>query len=233
MRKQQNVWGIEHRTATQIPAMNETEPSSAVLDFMKWLKSKNIKTKNCTTIDIGCGKGRNAIYLAKKGLHVYAIDYIDYALEILKYRALQNKVHSRITTIHADIDKVWPFENNYFDFAIDNFSSIDIETKSGRKIYKKELLRTLKPNGFALVSVVSTQDEVERKLMITKPGKERNSSLWPDTNKFQKNYDEEELRSFYKNFKILELKKIHKTATKMNKTYIVENFWLILQKTVQ
>ncbi len=37
--------------------------------------------KPCCTIDLGCGTGENAIYLAQKGFDVTAADYAEAAIE--------------------------------------------------------------------------------------------------------------------------------------------------------
>lgn len=227
MRKQQKIWQSEHTKLNSIPSMASPKPASGVVSFVEYLKQKGIEpTKK--VVDIGCGQGRNAIYLAKEGFEVYGIDYIKEALD--KTRLLADKNGVSVDLIETEIDKPWPFEDNFFDIAIDSFSSIDIETKEGRGVYRDEMFRTLKPNGYALVTVVSADDEIEREMIQKHPGGEKNSTIWLDNQKFQKDYDGEELRDFYKDFKILELKEITKPAKKLGKDYRATDFWLILQK---
>ena len=227
MRKQQKIWQLEHTRLNSIPSMASTEPSSGVISFVEFLREKGIDSPK-KVIDVGCGQGRSAVYLAKEGFQVTGIDYIKEALEQTKKLADQNEVS--INLVEDEIDKTWPFEDNYFDIAVDSFSSIDIETKEGREVYRNEMLRTLKPGGYALVMVVSANDELESQMIKESPGAEKNSTIWPDNQKFQKDYDEQELREFYKDFKILELKVISKPARKLGKDYTATNFWLVLQK---
>lgn len=228
MRKQQKIWLEEHKDQLTIPGMASTEPASSVVAFTDWLRKENI-TLGDKAVDIGCGKGRNSIYLASLGLQVWGLDYIESALtaakQLAEFRQLHN-IHFKL----AEIDKPWEFPDNFFDIAIDSFSSIDIETKSGREIYRSELYRTLKPGGIALITVVSNEDEWEKGLISTNPGAEYNSTLWPQTGKFQKNYDETELREFYKIFEIVSLEKISKPAFKLGKHYQAINFWLVIKK---
>ena len=80
------------------------------------------------------------------------------------------------------------------------------------------------------MTVVSADDEIEREFIQISPGKESNSSIWPGTGKFQKNYDESELKAFYKKFEILQLKKIQKQAFKLGKNYKATNISVILRK---
>lgn len=224
MRNQQLVWQKEHKKPSVLRSLAGIEPSSAVKYFVEFLKSKGIRKGKA--LDIGCGKGRNAVFLAKQGFEILAVDYIQTALDAAKQASSQNKLDSKIQFINSAIDESWPFEDDFFDLAIDCFSSIDIEILQGRIIYRNELKRTLKPGSMALVAVVSSTDEMERRQA---QGPEKNSVIWPN-GKFQKNYDEKELREFYKDFEILEIKKVKKSAFKLGKNYMATNFWVILQK---
>ncbi len=229
MRKQQKIWELEHNKKTTLPSMASLEPSNGVVRFFEYLQKSGIKPP-LKVVDIGSGKGRNAIYLGKEGFDVYCMDYIKEALDFTEKQARKNNVSDKIHLYKTLIDEKWPFEDDFFDLSIDSFSSIDIETKKGREIYKKELKRTLKPEGLALIQVVSANDAWEAKLIKENPGKEPNSTIWPQNGKFQKDYDERELRHFYKEFDIIELKEITKQAFKLGKNFKATNFWLILRK---
>ena len=78
----------------------------------------------------------------------------------------------------------------------------------------------------AFVAVVSADDEMENQ---QERGPEKNSTIWPN-GKFQKNYDEAELREFYKAFKIIEIKEEKKPALKLGKQYQASNFFVTLAK---
>jgi hypothetical protein len=81
-----------------------------------------------------------------------------------------------------------------------------------------------------LVTVCSANDEWEKELIAKYPGAEPNSTIWPQNGKFQKDYDEAELRKFYKAFEIVELRKISKPAFKLGRNGMATNFWLVLRK---
>lgn len=230
MRKQQEVWKKEHSTSATLPSLGSEEASKNVVYFIEHLKKQGIKPGKC--IDIGCGKGRNSIYLAKQGFEVYALDYVEEAIEKVKEKATKASLLEKIHLKVGPIDEAWNFENDFFDFAIDNFSSIDIETKEGREKYRDEMFRTLKPGGCALVCVVSASDEIEREFIASNPGPEKNSVIWPDNGKFQKNYDEQELREFYSKFDILELEEVKSPAVKLGKQITATNYRMILQKSI-
>ncbi len=229
MRKQQLIWQAEHETATAIPSLAEQEPSSAVVYFADFLKRQKITSGKI--IDIGCGKGRNSIYMAKQGFEVYGLDYIHSAISACKKLAEQQRVSPRVRFETGQIDDDWKFADNFFDIAVDCFSSIDIETKSGREKYRNEMLRTLKPNGYAFVAVVSAEDEFEKRYIKSNPGAEKNSVVWPQNGKFQKDYDEAELRAFYSDFEIVKLEKVTKPAVKCGEKIMATNYLAILKNS--
>jgi SAM-dependent methyltransferase len=235
MRKQQQIWQTEHDTATLIPdemmITSSMKPSSYVVKFVEFLRTQMISLHG-TVIDIGAGKGRNTLYMAQQGFTVTAMDYIATAIDHIEQTAKLVGLSRSVKCFTAPMDQPWPFIDSSFDFAIDCFSSIDVETKEGREMYRHELLRTLKPSGIALVVVVAADDEFEAKLMRDHPGSEPNSSIWPESGKFQKNYDEAELRKFYQAFEVIAFEKISKPTHKMNRSFTASNFWVVLRKPI-
>lgn len=227
-RKQQKIWETEHLNSTTLPSVGGEKPSGTVVDFLEFLKTNNLVSGK-RLVDIGCGKGRNAIYLAQAGLSVYGLDYIDKAIEHAKEQAKINSLEEKTNFSVGGIDTTWNFPDNYFDLALDCFASIDVETKEGREFYKKEMFRTLKPGGYALVCVVSANDIFEAELMKNSPGKEPNSSIWP-SGKFQKNYTKDELKNFYKEFNVVEFKERVKPSFKLGKAFSGTTYYFLIQK---
>jgi len=171
LKNQKKVWEEAHSNPVDWPKVASVEPAEGVVYFQKFLAKKGIR--NGTAVDVGCGQGRNAIYLAEKGFLVYAFDYVNKALEETRRRAALKKVEERVMLSLTAMDDNWPFEDDFFDAAVDSFSSIDIETLQGRKIYCSELFRTLKPGAYAFVGVVSIDDEFEKEIIAKSPGKEK------------------------------------------------------------
>lgn len=232
MRTQQKIWQEEHATAQTLPsemtAASSWEPSQYVVRFHEFLKQKNIISG--TVVDIGAGKGRNTLYMAQQGFQAWALDYIKQATEHIDSAARQAHLDHLIQTRCMPVDAPWAIQDNFFDIAIDCFASIDIETQAGRETYRNEMLRTLKPGGYALIVVCAAEDEFEQELIKNSPGPEKNSSIWP-SGKFQKNYDQEELRNFYQNFEIITLETIQKKAHKLGRDFMATNYSMIIRKS--
>jgi cyclopropane fatty-acyl-phospholipid synthase-like methyltransferase len=229
MRKQQQIWLDEHTNKGTLPTMANVEPASGVVHFTNWLKEHDVKTIS-TAVDIGAGKGCNSVRLAKLGFEVWALGYIRAALDTAKGLAKANEVADRIHFELTEVDKAWRIKDNSFNIAVDSFSSIDIETHEGREVCRDEMYRTLKPDGYGLITVCSAEDEWEKELITNHPGPEPNSTLWPQNGKFQKDYTETELKDFYKMFRVVELRVIQKPAFKLGRDRTATNLWLVVQK---
>jgi tellurite methyltransferase len=73
----QSEWDAKHRLAAEAPP---SEPASIVRELLPLLPSG-------PALDIACGTGRHALFLAARGQHVTAVDYSGVALDILEVRA--------------------------------------------------------------------------------------------------------------------------------------------------
>ncbi|MBI3985158.1 MAG: class I SAM-dependent methyltransferase [Candidatus Levybacteria bacterium] len=108
-------------------------------------------------LEIGCGRGDSALYIAKKAHSVFAIDYSKDAIEIASNMAkrypskIRNKV--KFTVMRADNLK---FQNNSFDVII-FIDTIDHLNKKEINNTFKEILRVLKPRGFLFIKTCSNK----------------------------------------------------------------------------
>lgn len=70
---QKSRWAKEYLSDRGVPTTTRATPSLSVVNAIKFLENKKLLTGK-KTIDLGCGVGRNAIYLAQKGYEVTAVD---------------------------------------------------------------------------------------------------------------------------------------------------------------
>ena len=215
-------------------SMANRKPTQGIIDLCDFLK----KTFGCVelrgkVLDLGCGKGRNSIYLATQGYDVIGVDYIEDALSASSELANEFGVGDRFLTVEGRIDEALPFDDDSFDVVVDSYSSIDIETKKGRLMCRDEMMRVLKNHGYGLILVVSADDEMEKQFIKNDPGPEPNSCYWPMNRKFQKDYDSKELIEFYtenKSVSIVEIRTIEKPAFKLGQNFVAKTFWMLIQK---
>lgn len=104
-----------------------------------------------TILDLGCGAGRNALFLAKKGFIVWGIDNAQEGLSIFENRA--NAAHiDNITLTLGDIYKPLPYLNNSFD-AVTCVQVLQHNKREKIRKTLKEMTRIIKPGGFLFLTV--------------------------------------------------------------------------------
>lgn len=226
---QKELWEQEHKNPTVLLPMDQQDASNGVKKFFSWLTAQHL-AQNPRGVEMGCGKGRNSIWLSQQGAHMTAFDFSSYAITEAKKRAHAAGVAHAVDFIAHDATTPWPVASNSMDFAIDCFASTDIATPVGRAFARDEFQRVLKSGGLLLVYTLSTDDEFHKEMLAQHPGQEKNSFLHPTTGKFEKVFDREELQDFYKDFTWVEEQRVEKEAEFFGKKYHCKHFWLVLQK---
>ncbi|MEM3555955.1 MAG: class I SAM-dependent methyltransferase [Candidatus Micrarchaeia archaeon] len=144
------IWGEFAR----IFGSEKKEPSEAVVKFVPLMKERDVKN----VADIGCGYGRNSIFLAKQGFNVTAIDFSNEALEILKKNARAEKVQVR--PLLSDSTKL-AVQDSSFDAVISTLV-LELHKPSERKHALHEIERVLKPGGIALITGNFSEEEAKQ-----------------------------------------------------------------------
>ena len=113
------------------------------------------KVKSCKTIDLGCGTGKYAIYLASKGFDVTGVDISPTAIKIAKENAKKKNVKCNflIDDVVGDLDKI----EETFAFAYDWELLHHIIPKK-RKKYVENVYRLLNSRGKYLSVCFSEKD---------------------------------------------------------------------------
>jgi tellurite methyltransferase len=92
MPSSQADWDAKHRLAAEAPP---SEPASIVRELLPLLPTG-------PALDIACGTGRHALFLAARGQHVTAVDLSSVALDTLEARARNMRAPvQRSTNFHA------------------------------------------------------------------------------------------------------------------------------------
>jgi SAM-dependent methyltransferase len=155
------------------------------------------KITPCKTIDLGCGTGNYAIYLAGEGFDVTAVDISSSAIKIAKNNASQKGIDCNfiVADILGDLKQI----QSTFNFAYD-WELLHHIFPSDREKYIRNVYRLLNPGGQYLSVCFS-----EENLQFGRVGKFRKTPL--ETVLYFSS--ENELRVLYESFfKIEELKTI-------------------------
>jgi ubiquinone/menaquinone biosynthesis C-methylase UbiE len=203
-----------------------TEPLVRFLQGFHWPKGLKI-------VDMGCGEGRDSIFLAKKGFDVTAIDVSRSAVKRAKKQSKQEGLSMEVLV--ADITSL-PIRDEIYDLAINVACLHIIIDQRARDKHLCESRRVLKRDGLYFSCNIGVEEPTSVKdfykrlgkkpgnLILRKinvQGKEKKICLpiiaaWPKSK-------EQYLKEFTKvGFKIL---KVYKKNTKP-----VGNCWIIIAK---
>ena len=105
-------------------------------------------------LDVGCGTGENALYLAGRGYDVWGIDFIPRAIERARDKALQ-----RGLGVHFQVGDALQIDGlgRTFDTVIDSglFHTFSDEERS---LFVRALARAVRPGGAAYLLCFSDQE---------------------------------------------------------------------------
>lgn len=228
--EQQERWDKEHKTPNVLPQMDSSKTSSGVLKFLDWLKSEGKQPGELKGLEMCCGKGRNVIGLASEGVNMIGLDFSQSAIEEAKKRALDTGVADKTQFFVQDVTQPFPVEANSLDFAFDCFGSTDIESAKGRKAALYNLINALKPGGYLMVYLLSSDDEFQREMISKSPGPDEGSFIHPVNGKYEKAFTENEVREFYSGLRLCVLERVAKTDMFFGKEYKANHIWAVFQK---
>ncbi len=109
---QHNFDSIYQDTPLDEIPWNRQQPPELIVQLIE-----SGKVKPCRALDLGCGAGNYAIYLASKGFDVTAVDISTIAIKIAKQNAKAKNVKCQFIT--ADIIENFPQFDEPFSFIYD------------------------------------------------------------------------------------------------------------------
>ncbi|MDX2027440.1 MAG: class I SAM-dependent methyltransferase [Alphaproteobacteria bacterium] len=148
-------WALEYEKGG-IPSSVRASPSGAMVWAVELLKRQGFPLRE--GLDVGCGKGRNSLYMARQGMHVTAMDFTPDAIEHLEHAAAAEKLGDKIRPLVQDVTEPWPVAPVKMDLVVDLFCFKHITPHEARLEYKRNLLRTLRTRGHYLISFASIGD---------------------------------------------------------------------------
>lgn len=223
MSHQGNIWDREYNNPLFV-TKNEG-PQADTQRFLKFLKKEQkYRVESRTILDLGCGTGRNANYLADLGNKVIGIEISKTALSLAKTRAedLGVVVDYRL----GDIGENYDIEDNSIDIILDVTSSNSLDEK-GRDVYLKEANRVLKKNSFFFVRALCKDGNKNVKnLLKLSPGKEHDTYIIKEIGLMERVFSRDDFIKMYSRyFKILYLEKKSNYTTFNNRIY-KRDYWL-------
>lgn len=209
-----DLWNREYLVNHSIPSSTRYVPAKGFLLFSDLLDlgpGKNV-------LDVGCGNGRNAVYIAKKGATVTALDFADSALNETTRRASEAGLAKEIYTVNHCLSSQIPFKNGSFDFVLDSYMSCHFLNERLVRAFWKDVARLVKPSGRVLSLLFSPEDEYYGELLSNQPNaplvQDPSSQIW------KRLYDESAVKSlFADDFRFVYFAKFEFDDIVFSKTY--------------
>ena len=132
--KSYNFWAAQYDTNK-----NKTRD----LDKLATIKTLSKYNFN-TVLELGCGTGKNTMWLLKKAQHIIGIDFSEEMLSIATKKVKSPKVIFK----KADLTKIWKIENEFADLIT---SSLILEHIKELDFIFKQASKKLKPKGIFFI----------------------------------------------------------------------------------
>ena len=109
-------------------------------------------------LDLGCGDGRNANYLARRGCKIYGIDISNAAVELCKKRLAKQGLPGNFK--HGTFDNI-PYPDDFFD-AVICIASLDHVSFQTAQESITEIGRILRTDGIVLLTFDPPETDEDR-----------------------------------------------------------------------
>lgn len=103
----------------------------------------------CRAVELGCGTGRNAIFLARRGFRVTGVDFSSAAIARAREHAHAARVD--VELVVADVTRL-DVETDGYDFVLDYGTMEDLVGRA-REYYTRSVCALTRPGGLALLVV--------------------------------------------------------------------------------
>jgi SAM-dependent methyltransferase len=107
-------------------------------------------------LDLGCGPGRHAVYLASRGFDAYASDFTEEAVMLCRQALAEGGLKGEVQV--ADMARL-PYPGAFFDLIV-AYNVVYHTTRAGMKDVLAGLSRILKPGGSLLVTLKTPEEWV-------------------------------------------------------------------------
>ncbi|OIP78218.1 MAG: hypothetical protein AUK16_00625 [Parcubacteria group bacterium CG2_30_44_11] len=187
-------WDSEYSNPEHLALSDEA--SEDLIKFCRWLERETKGTRanpTASAIDMGCGNGRNLVYLARKyGLRGVGYDSSTAAIKEANRLSEGFNLRYEVRTMAGLITE----PDNSQIIALDMMSSHFLKAEE-RLLLRKELHRVLKPGGFLFMKTLVKDGDLHTKRLIAEyPGQEAGTYIHPIIGVPEYAYSEAELVDF-------------------------------------
>jgi SAM-dependent methyltransferase len=176
--KSKKFWNKEYRHGAHLTL--STTPSEDMIKFTRWLeRQEGRKTLNpiASMLDIGCGNGRNLVYLSNNyGMRGFGFDISASAIESARKLSEDLPLTYEVRSMADPLPLPDASQTIVLDMMVSHF--LDAE-KRGQLV--AEIARVLRPGGwFFFKTFLLDEDRNAERLLRTSPGEEEGTYVHPE-----------------------------------------------------
>jgi SAM-dependent methyltransferase len=190
----ETFWDSEYKNPSHLKL--STNPSKDLEKFTRWVLRRtreDVFAETASVLDVGCGNGRNLIYLANE----FKVKCVGY--DISKAAIAQAVAASRglpISYTARSIAGKLDVEDSSQGLVLDMMTSHFLN-KSERENLRDEIYRVLEPGGLLFMKTFLKDEDLHTKRLLSeRPGEEAGTYIHPVMGVAEYVYSEEELVDF-------------------------------------
>ena len=190
-----DFWNKQYKTPTHLALSDE--PSEDLVKFTRYLLREHGKAYLNVTAkaaDLGCGNGRNLIFLSKEfGVHGLGYDTSDVAIREAKAAAKDLPLEFKVASLTDPI----PLPDASVMIALDMMASHFLK-KAEREALRAGIVRALRPNGWLFFkSFLLDEDLNAARMLRSNPGPEEGMYIHPEIGVPEYVWTEQGVREFF------------------------------------
>lgn len=230
MSSHKDFWNREYKTSEHLALSSAS--SEDLEKFTRWLErgyKREFLNAYARALDLGCGNGRNLIYLAQAyGMKGAGYDISDEAIKQARHASEGLPIAYEIRSIAEPL----PLPDGSQTFVLDMMTSHFLR-KAEREALRAEIVRILRPGGWLFFkSFLADEDIHTRRLLREHPADEKGAYIHPELGVYEYAWTEDEVQEFFEgHLELHKFNKSHRHILKGGKAGKRRTFSAYLQKS--